>query len=68
MTYKNCIVDIKTFSLLDSTEWTTHLAIYRDKRDGLDVMGPYHLGNRSENEESAIEVGKAEAIRIIDQL
>jgi hypothetical protein len=66
--YKDFIIDIKSIPLRDSTEFTTHIAIYRDSKNVLELVKSVHMGNRCVSAANAHTAGEIEAKRIIGTL
>jgi hypothetical protein len=66
--YKKFLFDIKPLPLRDGPEWTTHFVIYRDTRDGIEVVRKVEVGNRCKTETEAQDSGLLEAKCIVDAL
>ena len=67
MRYKNFVIDITPLSLRDSSEWTTHFVIFRDRGDKMEEVAKVDMGNRCLSEEEAIRSGIIEAKHIVDK-
>jgi hypothetical protein len=67
MRYKDFLIDVKPRPLRDSTEWTTHFALYHDRRNRVEPIANVHLGNRCKNEEEARQAGISAAMHLADQ-
>jgi hypothetical protein len=66
--HKEFLIDVKPQPLRDSTEWTTHFAIYRDLRNAIEPLKNVHMGNRCVSEAEARTAGLIEAKRMVDDL
>jgi hypothetical protein len=62
------LIDLKPQPLRDSTEWTTHFAIFDDLRYAVEPIKSVQMGNRCKSEADAREAGLVEAKRIILEL
>ena len=67
MRYKKFFIDVKPRSLRDSSEWTTHFALYYDHGTRMEPIANIHMGNMCKTEEEATNAGIREAMRLADQ-
>jgi len=68
MTYKGYFIDVKTYPLRDSPEWTTHFTIERDLPDRVEFVKKIETGERFGSELAAMRFGESEAKKFVDGL
>jgi len=68
MNYKNCFIQAKPYPLRDAAEWTVHVDIERDTRDGVEHLKKIETGRRFASESEAIEFGEATGMSFVDAM